>query len=168
MSIRCRDCRCEIPEDELPRVVGAAALCPRCGVRLRLPELTLPFVGDVSETRRGDISEASSGHLASDKKFTLVVLKGRQAGTVLAIDKSRVTLGRDECDICLEDTEISRRHALLEIRGTDAMLQDLGSTNGTHVDGSRVRQASLQNRSEFRIGNHELLFVVTERELDRV
>ena len=67
-----------------------------------------------------------------------------------------------------DDTEISRQHVLLEICGTDAMVQDLGSTNGTHVDGSRVTQAPLQNRSEFRIGNHELMFVVTERELDLV
>jgi pSer/pThr/pTyr-binding forkhead associated (FHA) protein len=75
---------------------------------------------------------------------------------------------RDECDICLDDAEISRQHALIEIRGTDATLQDLGSTNGTHIDGSRVTQASLQNCSEFRIGNQELMFEVTERELDLV
>ena len=167
MSIRCRDCRCEIPEEDLPRLLGAAALCPRCGVRMQLPELTMPFVGDITGTTLESRS-ASGGPLASDKKYTLVVLKGRQAGSILTIDRSRVTLGRDECDICLDDTEISRQHALLEICGTDAMVQDLGSTNGTHVDGSRVTQAPLQNRSEFRIGSHELMFVVTERELDLV
>ena len=165
--MRCRDCRCEISEEELPRVVGATVLCPRCGTRMQLPELTMPFIGEVAGTTL-ESGSASSGQLASDKKFALVVLKGSQAGSVLTIDKSRITLGRDECDICLDDTEISRQHAVLEIRGTDATLQDLGSTNGTHVDGRRVRQTSLQNRSEFRIGKHELMFVVTERELDFV
>lgn len=167
MSIQCRDCRYEIPEEQLPRVVGAAALCPRCGVRMRLPELTMPFVNEAAESTL-ESRNTSSGKLDGDKKFALVVLKGRQAGSVHTIDKWRVTLGRDECDICLDDTEISRQHALLEIRGTDATLQDLGSTNGIHVDGSRVTQAPLQDRSEFRIGNHELMFVVTERELDLV
>ncbi len=134
---------------------------------MQLPELTMPFIGEVAGTTL-ESGSASSGQLASDKKFALVVLKGSQAGSVLPIDKSRITLGRDECDICLDDTEISRQHAVLEIRGADATLLDLGSTNGTHVDGHRVRQASLQNRSEFRIGNHELMFVVTERELDLI
>jgi pSer/pThr/pTyr-binding forkhead associated (FHA) protein len=44
-----------------------------------------------------------------------------------------------ECDgLLLADPQTSRRHALLELRGTDIVVEDLGSTNGTFLDGEKT------------------------------
>ena len=51
------------------------------------------------------------------------------------------TLGRSrECDIVVEDANVSRRHAELRPRGSAWVLSDLGSTNGTRLNGWRVGQ----------------------------
>jgi hypothetical protein len=52
------------------------------------------------------------------------------------------TIGRDgSCDLILADVTVSRRHARLERNGTDWLLQDLGSTNGTRLNGWLVSGA---------------------------
>ena len=48
--------------------------------------------------------------------------------------------------------------------GENAILRDLGSTNGTFVELDRIEQQALNNQMEFRIGSHVLMFIVTEVE----
>jgi pSer/pThr/pTyr-binding forkhead associated (FHA) protein len=107
-----------------------------------------------------------TGALAENKRYAVVVLEGKKAGEVFPLSKPSVTIGRVQCDINLDDTEASRQHALITIRGTEATLDDLGSTNGTYVGERRVKQSGLENGSEFRIGHHLLMFVVTDRGAD--
>ena len=91
-------------------------------------------------------------------------MSGKEPGKVIPIEKARLTIGRSDCDVVLDDTELSRQHALIAINGTNAQLEDLGSSNGTYVGESRIQRAVLDDRSEFRVGSHELLFVMTDRE----
>ncbi|MBI2169868.1 MAG: DUF3662 domain-containing protein [Actinobacteria bacterium] len=88
------------------------------------------------------------------------------AGSVVLPDGERVALagqtlliGRvDECGVKLDDTKVSRRHA--EIRpGADAYrLIDLGSTNGTEVNGRSVTDHELQDGDRIRVGDTVLTF----------
>lgn len=72
-----------------------------------------------------------------------------------------LAFGRDPSnDLCLEDTEVSRFHARIEVRGRQHLLQDLGSRNGTFVDGIRVRQHLLSNGEVIVIGPFALTFSV--------
>jgi pSer/pThr/pTyr-binding forkhead associated (FHA) protein len=128
-----------------------------------MPAMTMPVSGE-GAVPTVFASKDSGGALSPAKRYALVVLSGKEPGKVIPIDKARVTIGRSDCDVVLDDTELSRQHALIAINGTRARLQDLGSTNGTYVGESRVDQAALEDRSEFRIGTHELLFVMTDRE----
>jgi len=64
-------------------------------------------------------------------------------------------------DVQLKDSEVSRRHAMVEVRNEEAMLLDLGATNGTFVEGERIDQTALENRAEFTIGSTTLMFIVT-------
>jgi pSer/pThr/pTyr-binding forkhead associated (FHA) protein len=50
-------------------------------------------------------------------------------------------LGRDDCDIVLVDPEVSRRHAIVLATPAGPAIQDLGSTNGTWVNGERISGA---------------------------
>jgi Protein of unknown function (DUF3662)/FHA domain len=82
-------------------------------------------------------------------------------GRTVPLAADRAVVGRSrECDIRLEDANVSRRHAELE-RGADAgwSIVDLGSTNGTEVNGRRItRRTPLEDGDRIAIGGTELVF----------
>lgn len=102
--------------------------------------------------------------LPGDKKYSLAILQGKASGQIFPISKTRTTIGRSGTDILLDDPECSRRHAILEIHGSRVTIDDLGSTNGTFVDGRKIDRADLDKHSEFRIGEHVMMLIVTDRE----
>jgi pSer/pThr/pTyr-binding forkhead associated (FHA) protein len=68
----------------------------------------------------------------------LVVQEGPGTGAQHPVDGD-VTIGRDEgVDLQLPDKTISRRHAALRIEGETGVVEDLGSSNGTFVNGARI------------------------------
>lgn len=149
---------------------AAAAAAPPPGV-LESQDPTSRVRKMRSDEKVGSVTTSMSQKMASDalelpsdKKYSVAVLKGKATGQIFAITKSRMTIGRSGTDILLDDAECSRRHAVLEIRGSHATISDMGSTNGTFVDGQRTDKADLENHSEFRVGDHVMLFIVTERE----
>lgn len=75
-----------------------------------------------------------------NKQFQLVVAQGPYLGEVFPLDSSIVVIGRDPLvDITLPDPEVSRQHArMARDEYGDYKIQDLGSTNGTFVDGQRL------------------------------
>jgi hypothetical protein len=85
-------------------------------------------------------------------------------GRTLRVDKRRVVLGRSrECDIQVEDPNVSRRHAELRQEGSAYWIVDLDSTNGIEVNGKRVQRAKLESGDTFTVGSTEITFS-TERE----
>ena len=71
--------------------------------------------------------------------YRLTVRKGPDVGQQHSLIADTVTLGRDPLvDVVLNDPEVSREHARLSRRGDEFLLQDLGSTNGTFLDGQRL------------------------------
>lgn len=70
----------------------------------------------------------------------LVLQRGSEAGRRWPLERSRVlTVGRsEECDIALPDRQVSRYHARISWRSDGYYLEDLGSKNGTHVNGEEV------------------------------
>ncbi|HEY7795271.1 MAG TPA: DHA2 family efflux MFS transporter permease subunit [Gaiellaceae bacterium] len=69
----------------------------------------------------------------------LVAREGPLAGARLAVE-TELTLGREGTDVVLEDAEVSRRHALLRRTADGLELSDLGSVNGTYVNGQRIHE----------------------------
>lgn len=68
-------------------------------------------------------------------------------------------LGRGtDCDLRLVDPGVSRHHAELRFEGDDVVLVDLGSTNGTVVDGEATRHASLRDGTRIELGRTMLVF----------
>jgi len=71
----------------------------------------------------------------------LVVQEGPGTGAQHPVEGA-VTIGRDEnADLQLRDKAVSRRHAALRVEGETAVIEDLGSRNGTFVNGERVDDA---------------------------
>jgi pSer/pThr/pTyr-binding forkhead associated (FHA) protein len=82
---------------------------------------------------------------------------------VYRIEKPRVTIGRSNADLTLNDTEASRNHAAVEVRDISCKLLDLGSTNGTLVDGAKILEPTdLTDKSEFQVGATTLMLIVTD------
>ena len=85
-------------------------------------------------------------------------------GQTKRVDKRRILLGRSrECDIQVEDPNVSRRHAELRQEGASYWIVDLESTNGIEVNGRRVKRAKLDSGDNFTVGSTEITFT-TERE----
>lgn len=103
--------------------------------------------------------------LPSSLRFSLAVIAGPQAGSVFPVTRPRSFLGRGaNMDVQLRDTETSRRHAMLEIRGEEATVVDVGSTNGVFVGGERIQRAELRNHEEFTLGSTTLMLIVTPQD----
>lgn len=101
--------------------------------------------------------------LPDGKRFSLAIIDGPDAGSVHRIDKSHVVIGRSGADIPLNDGEVSRSHAAIDIRGALILLEDSGSTNGTLMSGERITApVELQNHSEFTVGSSTLMLIITE------
>ena len=84
-------------------------------------------------------------------EFTFIEQSPTQ-GQEHAVDEG-TTIGREGCDITLGDPDVSRRHAEIQVSNGDILINDLGSTNGTFVNGERIDQPrSLRDGDEVRIG----------------
>ncbi len=96
----------------------------------------------------------------ADKKYTLLMQLGPKQGETVAVMGEEYVMGRDaSCDWAIEDIEVSRRHARLILENGDYSIEDLGSTNGTFVNGQRIRTAlPLLPGATIRLGENVLLF----------
>jgi len=79
--------------------------------------------------------------------------------------EQQAIVGRDlDCDIALASRSVSRRHALVEKTQNGWVVRDLGSANGTSVDGARVKEAPLVTGAAVRFGEVDAIFEVESRE----
>ena len=80
-------------------------------------------------------------------------------GTSRELEQPKIVIGRSrDCDIQLADANVSRRHAELRQEGASYWVVDLGSTNGTEVNGKRVKRAKLQDGDKIVLGSTEITF----------
>jgi Protein of unknown function (DUF3662)/FHA domain len=90
--------------------------------------------------------------------FSLRMLKGVPPDRVYSIQgTTRVGRG-EESEIVLVDPSVSRAHAIVEIDGVKPVVRDLGSTNGTFVNGRRVSVEDLRDGDELLFGNTAMRF----------
>ena len=76
------------------------------------------------------------------------------------LDKERLTIGRKpENDIPIDNLAVSGKHALIITILDDSFLEDLGSTNGTYVNGKLVKKHALKDGDVIAIGKHELKYI---------
>jgi pSer/pThr/pTyr-binding forkhead associated (FHA) protein len=88
---------------------------------------------------------------------TLVVERGAIAGDEHLLDREKLVLGRGPgVDLRFEDSEMSAQHAAIEFTGAGFRIADLGSTNGTRVNGAPVQARDLEAGDRLEIGQHVL------------
>lgn len=101
--------------------------------------------------------------LPPDQEISLKVLEGHEKGTIYPMHKPRITIGRANSDIIINDMLSSRIHCAVEVSEKTVLLRDLESTNGTLVEGTPIQTALLTNGSVFQIGAHSFQLVITSR-----
>jgi hypothetical protein len=84
----------------------------------------------------------------------LVVRNGRTPGRAIPVQGTRLTAGRSsDCDLTIDDSTVSREHAAFVRRGPAWWVVDLGSTNGTRVNGARAAEHPLQPGDRVQFGD---------------
>ncbi len=91
---------------------------------------------------------------------------GAAVGALVLADGERIGVGDDpltigrlsECDVTLDDDSVSRRHAEVRREDSEIVVVDLGSTNGTKVNGERVRERRLEDGDLITVGGINLRF----------
>ena len=104
--------------------------------------------------------------LATDQpRASLVERQGTQAGTTYHITSAEAVIGRDEeTEVCVRDPEVSRRHALISWQSGNYFVEDLGSTNGTFLNGVLVASPQpLQSGDAIGMGQTLLVFQTEAR-----
>ena len=86
--------------------------------------------------------------------FQLVVLRGRSATTALKLGEGVTTAGRhDDCQLRIKSSEVSRRHCQFFEKNGMLLVKDLGSSNGTMLNGKKIEgQRVLEPGDELSIG----------------
>jgi predicted Zn finger-like uncharacterized protein len=186
--VECDHCHAKYHYDE-ERFAGKASKklrCSRCQTIFEVfntrayeaqPAVRTPLQPDETRIRKGgdtphpeaardrprteERKEVGPLKLPSQLKLSLAVIAGPDAGKMFQIEKPRVVIGREEVDLVLDDPEISRQHAALEVRGDEVSLLDLGSTNGTLVGEEPIREVVIENQGEFTVGGSTLMLIVT-------
>ena len=142
---------------------GDANFCPSCGA----PLANAGSGGGHEDTTAGiDVGALDPHHeigelpLLEPGTGMLVVVRGPNAGARFLLDRDATTVGRHpDSDIFLDDVTVSRRHAELARAEGGVRLKDLGSLNGSYVNGERVEDRVLATGDEVQIGRFKLLYV---------
>jgi predicted Zn finger-like uncharacterized protein len=180
--VQCPACesKYKYPEERFEGKPSKKVKCPSCGNAFEVANPAFggkeKSTGNISsKTQRVGDKKLPSGKdlspedaalhgiplLPPDRKLSLSILDGNLSGTVFPVEKPVVTIGRSNADLILNDPEASRLHAQLEVQGYKYVLKDMESTNGVFVGEKRVKEAVLENLSEFRIGSTTLMFIET-------
>lgn len=89
----------------------------------------------------------------------LHLMENKKTVSTFDLAEGEIVVGRDAaCEIHLDDDAISRRHVRIFTLLGDAFLEDLGSSNGTYVNGHLTRKSVLNDGDVIQIGQRELLF----------
>lgn len=135
---------------------AGSRFCSSCGAKLAAhhDEHTLGFEPVPDET---------SPAVGADAEAVLAVTSGHRSGSRYAVAGDTVTVGRHpDSDVFLDDITVSRRHVELHRTSTGYAARDVGSLNGTYLNGARIeREAALTNGDELQIGKFKMLFLVT-------
>ena len=93
----------------------------------------------------------------------LVHFRADGTTTEIKLDRQRITIGRrPDNDVCLAYPAVSGEHAAVVTILADSFLEDLGSTNGTLVNGTAVTKHFLRDRDEIDIGQQVLVYLVDD------
>ena len=120
------------------------------------PEAAEPSGRTMVYSTAGRVAEPLAERARSRQQTALLLMDGKR----LVVGPGGATLGRSrQCDVMVDDPNVSRTHAEIRPRGGSWVLSDLGSTNGSRLNGRRVAQPEvLKPGDEIELGTATLQF----------
>ncbi len=104
-----------------------------------------------------------------DQKAYIMFISGQLRGKLLYLENKETIIGRaTDCDFSINDSRISRHHLQISISGNQATIEDLGSTNGTFVNGERITRRTLQNGDQVHISSDTLFKFALGSEAEQI
>ena len=104
-----------------------------------------------------------------EKHAYIVFLSGPLVGKIHLLEEGTVTLGRaTDIDIPVNDLGISRHHFTIEYKNGKATMRDLGSTNGTYVNGRKVSQVELKDGDKLQISSNTILKYAYQDKIENI
>jgi len=140
-------------------------LCPQCGTPNALDSNFCSVCGlALPERDEGDHTATHPAIVVADlpdEMGMVVITSGPAAGSRYAISGQVTMLGRHpDSTVFLDDVTVSRRHAEIRADAGRYVISDVGSLNGTYVNGSRVDSVELAEGDQVQIGKFKLVFVL--------
>jgi len=121
---------------------------------------------DIKPTRPIPVSGPRKSNRGNPKEVPLgklVIIYGDHAAREYRLGPKRMMIGRTaQCDITIDDSSVSRKHASIESKDSRFLLQDLKSTNGTFVNGESIDVFVLNHGDKILIGRTVLQFLGRE------
>ena len=135
-----------------------ARFCAECGAPLH-EDATLSLTPVEAEDEGHDEFPFPHDELEAGQAL-LLVKRGPNAGSTFLLNEAETSVGRNtESAVFLDDITVSRAHAVFEHRAGDGWyVRDVGSLNGTYVNGEQVDQTKLASGDEVQIGRFKLTF----------
>jgi pSer/pThr/pTyr-binding forkhead associated (FHA) protein/tetratricopeptide (TPR) repeat protein len=152
-------------------------------------EIQMPSSDSVMESKPGELGDLAMGDGSSDASPTtlpieqgssddrtamvsvshlsvhLIFKPGEANVENFEITKEEISIGRgSSCDIIIEDKKASRKHCIVKRIGGSFILKDLGSANGTYVNGIKVSEQELAGEDTIKIGTTEFNFVAKNQD----
>ncbi len=119
----------------------------------------------LTEKRSAPAKMAGIDAFLTSKRAKLVIVSGDRLGAEFALERECVTLGRGpNVDLAFDDSSMSRQHAALEFVDQQFRVRDLGSTNGTLLNGKPVQVGELQHGDRLGIGSQEFQLIIEDAE----
>ena len=171
MEARCYHClNTQVVEDDIfEEREKVSVTCSSCGKTFQIinPKLATFKSQTTRKTVPSITSEISVDgiplSLPDDQDISLKVLEGHEKGTVYAMQKPRMTIGRANSDVNINDMLSSRIHCAIEVSDKTVLLRDLESTNGTLVGGEPIQTVLLTDGSVFQVGAHSFQLMITPK-----
>ena len=135
-----------------------AHFCARCGNPLEADTTVSLTPIEVEEEAATEDFPFPHDHLEPGQAL-LLVKRGPNAGSTFLLEKDLATCGRDpSSDVFLDDVTVSRKHAEFHRRDDGFFVKDVGSLNGTYVNGDSVEETKLATGDEVQVGRFKLQF----------
>lgn len=127
---------------------------------------TEPF-GDL-EGHKEDIGHSSTvelhrrsfvGEIPSTHRAYMEIISLGDKNEVIELVEKDIHIGRSpKCEVQLQVDNVSRRHVRVSFHNEEYHIEDMGSTNGTYVNGIRIEKCVLRNHDQVEIGGVKILF----------
>jgi len=107
--------------------------------------------------------QATGKKLPARYQASVVILKGYAEGMEYLLSDISAVIGRDkDAAVPIKDPLVSRQHAEILFHDGSFMLKDLGSTNGTQMNTTSIKEAALRHGDTFRVGETVLQFILVD------